>query len=324
MTEFSKSLSCLRSNAGSSRPSCEPRSQGSPEDAISSVTQLLNRLYAASVTLGAFVSARHKLLSVLHVASDKRIFRARSCSLHLFLVCVVLVAPTLAAGGEVSGDVAHIIPPGQEESLGKMLGRGAPLPGDCRFAGGTAAGATVTAEYACGDAKVVLELRHPDDAPPTTLRTARFAIAVRSGSVPPGLLEALATLIRAHEAELEWKQVPGSRLRPPQVLVAGACSLMLFGLAFQYLVSRRLARPRDVFTNPVLGVGSMCGKFRARRMQRELADAVCERARTAAARLAAVDAAIKKRAHLLAHRRTGTRRHDSRAFRTSEPVMGDT
>src|SRR5882724_10637410 len=107
-------------------------------------------------------------------------------------VSIVGAAPALmvAALPLPAAAVQHAIPAGQENVLGTLLGRGIDLPGGCRLASGGVEPTGVTAEYHCRDGAVVLELRHPDDAPLAALRTKRFAIVPR-GAVPSDLTEAL-------------------------------------------------------------------------------------------------------------------------------------
>lgn len=178
--------------------------------------------------------------SRLRASLVKLVSEARYWPLPIVLFCVTLFSAA-APGGETAADVEQIAAPGQEELLGKMLGLGATLPGACRFAGGNADGATVTAEYACRDGSLVLELRHPDAAPRAVLRTEQFGVLIRSGSAPPGLLDAVAALIRSREADFQWKPLHVERRPlPPYGLVAGACGIALIGLLIQYLAERRL------------------------------------------------------------------------------------
>ena len=134
-----------------------------------------------------------------------------------------------------------VIPPGQEELLGKMLGLGTALPGPCKFTGAEAHYAVIRATYGCPQGEVVFELHHPSDAPQGGTATARFAIVTLSGSPPQGLTDALASLIRSQETGFEWK-----RLRPPSVpftrgIVLLAAAGLLGGLAVAWVLSRRRA-----------------------------------------------------------------------------------
>lgn len=101
----------------------------------------------------------------------------------------------------------YVIQPGGESLFGEMLGRGESLPGNCTLSDGKIERTLVLATYTCGDAQVVLELRHPDDAAPSALRTKRFALATNSGTPPAGLVEAVAEKIRARESGFEWTEV---------------------------------------------------------------------------------------------------------------------
>jgi GDSL-like Lipase/Acylhydrolase family len=166
------------------------------------------------------------------------------------LLCPVLVGALLvvrwqAAAAEAPPSFEHVIPAGQDEVLGKILGLGVALPGGCSLARGNAAGAVVTVEYACSAGKVVFELRHPDDAPADALRTERFAVVLRSGSVPPGLLDALASLIRANEGGFHWKETEqGQSTLAGMIRVFGVAAalsgIVAVGLAVQFLLRRRL------------------------------------------------------------------------------------
>jgi hypothetical protein len=130
-----------------------------------------------------------------------------------------------AAGGIV-------VPPGQEQLLGQLLGLGATLPGQCQFDNGDANGPIIHATYKCGDSEVVFELHHPSAAPAAAPRTAQFALVLRSGTPPPGLSDALLSLLRAREAEFHWLVIEppaqparAGRLWVPVVGVLGLAAL---------------------------------------------------------------------------------------------------
>ncbi len=149
------------------------------------------------------------------------------------LVAFVLIAalPISAKGADWHG-----IPAGWEPLLKTMLGHGASLPDGCRFDGGSNA-AFVTAEYVCNEGRVTVQLRNPDDAPPDATRTQRFALVARDGAPPPGLLDALAALVRAHEAEL----MAGL---PPSLVgrLSAAAAIVLLVMGLQAAIERRWAR----------------------------------------------------------------------------------
>lgn len=101
-----------------------------------------------------------------------------------------------------------VIPPGYEELLAAMLGRGADSCGGCAFAGAAIERELIRARYACADREVAVELRHPGAAPQALLRTERFAVVAARGEVPALLLEELERRLRAREVEFEWSTIP--------------------------------------------------------------------------------------------------------------------
>lgn len=117
---------------------------------------------------------------------------------------VVLGAGLAQAASERIDAAGPVIPPGQEELLVEMLGRSAALPDDCALTEGRTERRVVHAHYACGLGEVVLQLSHPGQAADGATRTEQFALTVYSGSVPPGLLAAVAARVRAREADFEW------------------------------------------------------------------------------------------------------------------------
>jgi hypothetical protein len=138
-----------------------------------------------------------------------------------------------------------VIPPGQEDLLAEMLGRGAPLASGCTFAGGHADGPSVRVTYTCPSGEVVLELAHPDQARSTTAKTERFAITLQSGSPPDELVADLVSRIRSRENLFEWKWIGrrrgASRLR---TIVLGVAAVGLLGLAALAWALRRRASDR--------------------------------------------------------------------------------
>src|SRR5690349_18946827 len=84
------------------------------------------------------------------------------------------------------------IEPGAEQLLATMLGSGETLSGGCKLDDGQIQRTAVVATYVCSGGNVVLQLDHPDVAPPGGVRTGRFAITVKSGTPPSGLVDAVA------------------------------------------------------------------------------------------------------------------------------------
>jgi hypothetical protein len=100
-----------------------------------------------------------------------------------------------------------MIPPGQEELLTAMLGKGLTLAG-CTLTDGAVVYTKVEATYACSGGTAVFELMHPSMAPPSAVETDQFAITLQSGSPPRSLTDSLVSLIRAREDQFEWEGLP--------------------------------------------------------------------------------------------------------------------
>ena len=141
-----------------------------------------------------------------------------------------------------------VIPSGQEELLADMLGRGATLPGGCKFAGGHADGPKISATYSCLNGDVVFELLHPSKAPAGAIETSKFAIVLRSGSPPGELIASLATRIRARESDFQWKWAApvrfGYAALPTPLLLALAGAGLLALAALWWVARARSAAPR--------------------------------------------------------------------------------
>src|SRR6185369_11660067 len=115
------------------------------------------------------------------------------------------------------------------------------------------------ATYTCTAGTVVIELRHPSNAPADATRTAKFAVVVSSGSPPPGLIDAIVRLIAAREAEFDWliliPPTPGPTLLAPpasQSLRTGSERIPLIAALFVVVlviaavrIVRRRAAPRQ-------------------------------------------------------------------------------
>src|SRR5438552_10068113 len=148
--------------------------------------------------------------------------------------CSLLVVPVLAAMAVVGiaraqpegapmpvegrQNEQYVIPPGAEPLFSDMLGSGLTLPGGCTFSNGQIERTSVLATYTCGGGQVLLQLLHPGVGLPGSVRTQRFAITVKSGAPPAGLVEAIADHIRAREAAFEWTVAPDFDRRSPRSL----------------------------------------------------------------------------------------------------------
>jgi len=184
-------------------------------------------------------------------------WRARTAQVVFW--CLLVSAGAFAAEDPASTPEAHpvdplhpaleapgdaVIPPGQEDLLAGMLGRGGTLPAGCALEAAEADHALVKATYTCPTGPVVFELQHPSKAPEGAARTERFAITLVSGSPPSELQNAVQSLIRSRETDFKWKFLePASppSSRPPIGLVAAA----LLGIAaLGWVVRRRMSARR--------------------------------------------------------------------------------
>lgn len=137
----------------------------------------------------------------------------------------------------------YVIAPGAEAVLSEMLGHGQDLPGGCTFTNGQIDRTFVVATYTCGAEQVRLQFLHPEAAPPGSLRTQAFAIAV-SGTPPSELVEAIAGRVRAREAEFAWTYVGGPDTRASRWKVAAIATLAVLTVAALYLLAARKRRTR--------------------------------------------------------------------------------
>src|SRR2546422_1644335 len=143
----------------------------------------------------------------------------------------------------------YVIPPGQEELFGAMLGNGSALPGDCKLAAGSIDKTIVKATYACPRGEVIVELTHPAAAPADASRTEKFALRVERGTPPPDLQSALLSRIRERETGFRWTvysgQTPTGQPATAPAL-AGAAIGLVIGLVLlvlsAWLLWRRRAR----------------------------------------------------------------------------------
>lgn len=134
-----------------------------------------------------------------------------------------------------------VVPPGQDELLADMLGRGATLPAGCQFDSGDVNGSVIRSTYTCPSGNVVFELRHPSTAPPDAVRTDQFGITIHSGSPPAGLQDALASLVRAREGQFKWLILTGPGRPHVPITIILIAGIVLLALA-AWVLRRRAAR----------------------------------------------------------------------------------
>jgi len=149
-----------------------------------------------------------------------------------------------APPGAVRLNERYVIEPPAEALLGDMLGSGQTLPGGCTLRDGQIQRTSVLAIYTCGSGEVVLQLLHPEMAPRGGVRTQRFAVTVKTGTPPAGLVDAVAERIRAREATFAWKDVgggtsPGGPLRWAAPIAGGLVVVILGLWATRRLTARR-------------------------------------------------------------------------------------
>ena len=128
---------------------------------------------------------------------------------------------------------AQTIPPGQEELLSAMLGKGSELPDGCTLGDGGIEHDVVRTTYHCPDGNVVVQLAHASARGPHALITDRFALTVVEGPAHPDLLRAIEALVRSREAAFEWSGLSLGRDTRPSPLLA----LLLVGLAIPAAIS---------------------------------------------------------------------------------------
>src|SRR5689334_15319681 len=102
--------------------------------------------------------------------------------LGLVRVATVAVCGLLAVGQALADTPSvKVIPPGNEKLIAEMLGDGAQLPGSCTFHGAALDRTFVSAKYICGGKpEVIVELRHPSDAPAGSRQTKEFALVPKA------------------------------------------------------------------------------------------------------------------------------------------------
>ena len=112
------------------------------------------------------------------------------------LVFVVAIASPVAVRAE------YVIGPGQDDTIGRMIGMGT-LPGPCQLDRADVRREAVEAHYRCEGRDAVLELRHPDQAPADAVRTRSFAIVPRVGA-PDALVVLIRSRVLDAESTFQW------------------------------------------------------------------------------------------------------------------------
>jgi len=135
---------------------------------------------------------------------------SRSLRLPLSLAMMLLAAVPITAVGQDDPGAAEspAIPPGQEDLLLDMLGKGASLPGGCQIRDGRVRHTVVEVSYTCGLGDVVVELAHSSETLESEVQTRQFALSVLEGSAPTSLIDVLSSRILEREDGFEWVIAP--------------------------------------------------------------------------------------------------------------------
>jgi tetratricopeptide (TPR) repeat protein len=119
-------------------------------------------------------------------------------SAAVFCAALALAAPARA---DQASEPAHVIAPGQEPLLSRLLAKDG-TPGGCRLTGASIQGDHVEAGYTCGNAPVAVELHHPASSRAAAFRTDRFAVV--APAAPAALLRDLEKSLREGESAWAW------------------------------------------------------------------------------------------------------------------------
>jgi hypothetical protein len=142
--------------------------------------------------------------------TDVRLRLARAWARAGVAICVggALLSAVTAQGDATPEAVpvieTAVVPPGQDALFAAMLGRGAALPDDCTFRTGQIERSVVRGEYDCRGGAVVLELRHPSEAPTSARQTEKFALVPVRGTPPAALLAGVEERVRQREGTFDW------------------------------------------------------------------------------------------------------------------------
>jgi hypothetical protein len=117
------------------------------------------------------------------------------------VVGALLAASLVTASDDDFGNPA--IPPGEEQVVATMLGRGVALQ-YCTLVSGGVEYSVIKGTYNCLTSEATFELRHPRYATAGSTQTEKFVITLASGSAPPGFQDVLTSLVRSHERDFQW------------------------------------------------------------------------------------------------------------------------
>jgi hypothetical protein len=129
------------------------------------------------------------------------------------ILWTVLATSVVAAGDDGAAAVEAVIPPGEEQVVAAMLGRGTGLQ-YCTLVSGGIADNIISGVYNCLGNEVRVELGNPSNAAATSIRTGQFAVTVQ-GSPTAGFQDDLISRVRSAEGNFQWTW-PQRDAAPPE------------------------------------------------------------------------------------------------------------
>jgi|SRR5689334_19473571 len=132
---------------------------------------------------------------------------ALAATLWTLLATSVVAADDDAATGE------PVIPPGEEQVVADMLGRGAGLQ-YCTLVSGGIHDNVISGVYNCLGNEVRVELGSLRNATATSIQTGQFAVSVQ-GSPTAGFQDDLVARVRSAEGNFQWTW-PQRDVAPPE------------------------------------------------------------------------------------------------------------
>ena len=136
----------------------------------------------------------------MHDRSDRRVICGRGLALAAMLW--TLLATSVVAADDDEATVDAVIPPGEEQVVADMLGRGAGLQ-YCALVSGGIRDNVISGVYNCVGNEVRVELANPRNATATSIQTGQFAVTVQ-GSPTAGFQDDLVARVRSAEGSFQW------------------------------------------------------------------------------------------------------------------------
>ena len=137
----------------------------------------------------------------MHDRSDRRVIWGRGLALAAMLG-TLLATSVVAAEDDDAATVDPVIPPGEEQVVADMLGRGAGLQ-YCTLVSGGIRDNVISGVYNCVGNEVRVELGNLRNATATSIQTRQFAVSVQ-GSPTAGFQEDLVARVRSAEGNFQW------------------------------------------------------------------------------------------------------------------------